>query len=61
MSDFMHAYDTRTGDRVWVPVHWLDHPVLGEHLSQTPARPVRETKAAPAASKAPAAGDTEKE
>jgi len=33
------AYDTRTGKRVTVPDHWIDHPVLGRGYALTPSPP----------------------
>jgi hypothetical protein len=33
------AYDTRTGKRVQIPAHWLDHPVLSRGYSRTPPAP----------------------
>lgn len=38
MARFVDAYDTRTGTKLpyLVPEHWIKHPVLGKHLSQTP-------------------------
>lgn len=38
MTKFVDAYDTRTGTKLpyLVPEHWIKHPVLGKHLSQTP-------------------------
>lgn len=65
---FVSAYSTRTGKKLPAPVpeRWLDHPVLGEHLSKTPRRRAREAATAQVEVKAPtteapAAGDAEKE
>lgn len=64
------AYDTRTGEKLpqLVPEHWIDHPVLGVHLSRLPSQKARaatkakkSAKADPVNPKPPAVGDNQKE
>ncbi len=45
MSDFVEAYDTRTGRKLpgLVPRSRLSHPVWGRHLSATPSAARRQT------------------
>lgn len=52
------AYDTRTGQKLpyFVPAHHIDHPKFGKFLSAT-----EPTKSAPAAKRADAGDNTEKE
>lgn len=54
---FVPAYDTRTGQKRYVPEHWIGHPRLGKHLSKTPRQKAAERRnaaAAPADTETPA-------
>lgn len=55
----IRAYRTDTGDKVWIPEHWLEHPRLGAPFALTPqqkaadraagkSRPATKTQAAEA-------------
>ena len=65
MAQLVHAYDTRTGQKLahQVPASWIGHPVLGRHISRTPRQKAADTKkAAPdkgTAAKAPLGGEKE--
>lgn len=32
----IQVYRTDTGEKVWVPAHWMEHPRLSRGLSKTP-------------------------
>ena len=58
---FLPAYDRRTGRKLphFVPEHWFDHPVLGQHVRRTPRNAAANKKNT--TPQAPAAGDNKKE
>lgn len=60
MSKFVPAYDTRTGRKLphHIPEHYFDDPVLGKHVRRTPRNAAANKNTT---TKAPAAGDNEKE
>lgn len=45
---FVPAYDTRTGEKRYVPAHWIGHPTLGRNLSKTPRQRAADRKKPPA-------------
>ena len=57
---FLPAYDRRTGRKLphFVPEHWFDHPVLGQHVRRTPRNAAATKKNT---TDAPASGVNEKE
>lgn len=62
MARFLPAYNRRTGRKLpnFVPEHWFDHPVLGQHVRRTPRNAAANRKP-PTSPTAPATGDNEKE
>lgn len=50
------AYRKDTGEKVYVPEHWIGHPRLGKPFNKTPRQKAADAQKT---DKAPAAGDTE--
>jgi hypothetical protein len=48
MTDgFVEVYAKSTGNKQWVPEHWLDHPVLGRDFEKTPSARAIEAQTPP--------------
>lgn len=45
--NFVPAYRIDTGEKVRIPAHWLDHPVLGKPFRLTPKASATRAVAAP--------------
>lgn len=41
----IQAYSVNTGKKLWIPEHWLTHPVLGGSFRKTPSQKVKEKQA----------------
>jgi len=57
------AYRVDTGEKVWVPEHFLEHPKFGKAFRKTPRQKAADKAGgdqAPATDKTPATGDTTK-
>ena len=42
----VQAYRRRDGVKVWIPEHWLGHPVLGGPFAKTSSQKARDKKKA---------------
>lgn len=45
----IEAYRKDTGEKVRIPEHWLDDPILGKPFRKTPTQRARENQGGPAA------------
>jgi hypothetical protein len=41
----VQVYRKDTGEKVWVPEHYLDHPTLGKPFRKTPTQKSRDSEA----------------
>lgn len=44
MDEFIKVYRKDTGEVVYVPEHWMSHPVLSEPFRKTPTQKAKEAE-----------------